>query len=115
MSDREDKKKVPMDEEAKKRIMSAEGKKTGGIYDKDGHVPRMQRAADKNEEEQKKKVPMDDEAKARIMSAEGKKTGGIFDKDGHVPRMQGAADRNEEEKKKKEEEKQLEMAQEKQW
>lgn len=54
MSDRDDtKKKVQMDEEAKKRMMRAEGKKNDGIFDKDGHIPRIQSAADNNEKKKK--------------------------------------------------------------
>lgn len=42
------KKSTPMDGAAKSRIMSAEGKKTGGHYDKGGWPARGQSAADKN-------------------------------------------------------------------
>ena len=41
--------KTPMDAAAKARIMSAEGKKSGGYYEKGGWPARGQSAADKNE------------------------------------------------------------------
>ena len=41
--------KTPMDAEAKSRIMSAEGKKSGGVYESGGWPARGQSAADKNE------------------------------------------------------------------
>lgn len=41
-------KKTPMDADAKARIMSAEGKRSGGHYDKGGWPARGQSAADKN-------------------------------------------------------------------
>lgn len=43
-----DKKKTPMNEAAKERIMAAEGKRNEGQYEKGGWPARAQRAADKN-------------------------------------------------------------------
>ena len=97
--------KTLMDAEAKARIMSAEGKKSGGVYDPDSWVARAQSAADKNENADKSgnigkngnsgKTLMDAEAKARIMSAEGKKSGGEYEPGGWPARGQSAADKNE--------------------
>lgn len=42
-------KKKLMDQAAKKRIMSAEGKRTGGIYKKGGWPSRAARAADRRD------------------------------------------------------------------